>query len=635
MSRILIIFTLMLFYTTINAQNIGINETGNPPHPSAMLDIVSPDKGILIPRLPDHTAIAAPAQGLLVYNSTGNGFWYWDGTQWLPLLGANAGWQILGNAGIDPLINYLGTTDAAPLMFRVNSTPAGRIDWDDLESGSTLGRKGATAVGYNSLSSLSSGYYNTAFGFNAGNSITTGFGNTIMGYRAAASLLSNHSSVIIGEVAGENLNSGDFNIFIGKQAANSLEDGERNMIFGGQTARFITEGDDNIIMGYRAGYFRTASDRNILIGTRVLGNAAGTSGDNIIIGFEAARQMTSGYSNVMIGNEAGLNVTTGYQNVYIGELAGRNKNTGNSNVAIGWGAMAEIQTATLSRETVAIGRRAGAYSSSSGNVFVGYNAGLFAASAASNTFVGARSGEGFLSGSGRPGPNNSFFGFQSGNSCRGGCAENTFLGTRTGELLQTGTNNVFIGYRAGEGFPVNGTSNRLVIANNLTNNDILIYGEFDNNRVGINTIVPEHTLSVNGSAGKPGGGEWATFSDRRVKSDISVFEDGLNVVMKLEPIKYRYNKLSGYSETEKEYIGFIAQDVEMVAPYMVTLFDDSEGPSKLSDKRVLDTSALNQILVNAIQEQQEHIQTLEDRVNHLESLLLKVLEEKEAMAEKK
>ncbi|HBG69500.1 MAG: hypothetical protein A2W93_01190 [Bacteroidetes bacterium GWF2_43_63] len=51
--------------------NVGINPTGALPDPSAALDIVAADKGLLIPRMnaAQRLAIASPANGLLVYDT--------------------------------------------------------------------------------------------------------------------------------------------------------------------------------------------------------------------------------------------------------------------------------------------------------------------------------------------------------------------------------------------------------------------------------------------------------------------------------------------------------------------------------------------------------------------------------------
>jgi hypothetical protein len=140
--------------------------------------------------------------------------------------------------------------------------------------------------------------------------------------------------------------------------------------------------------------------------------------------------------------------------------------------------------------------------------------------------------------------------------------------------------------------------------------------------IGIGTLLPDQLLSVNGNASKPGGGSWVTFSDRRVKHSINPFTDGLNVIMQLDPVTFKYNEKSGYADTNKEFVGFIAQDVEKVAPYMVNLYDDSKGTSGLADKRQFDESALNKILVNAVQQQQAQIEQLKKELQEMKSLLL-------------
>lgn len=62
----------------IYAQNISINEGGTSPDSSAMLDVSSTDKGILIPRMTaaERLAITNPANGLLVFQTDGNNGFY-------------------------------------------------------------------------------------------------------------------------------------------------------------------------------------------------------------------------------------------------------------------------------------------------------------------------------------------------------------------------------------------------------------------------------------------------------------------------------------------------------------------------------------------------------------------------------
>lgn len=53
----------------ISAQNIGINSTGNPPDPSAMLDVSSTTGVVLIPRVAlSSTTSASPITLIQFYN---------------------------------------------------------------------------------------------------------------------------------------------------------------------------------------------------------------------------------------------------------------------------------------------------------------------------------------------------------------------------------------------------------------------------------------------------------------------------------------------------------------------------------------------------------------------------------------
>ena len=81
--RILLFTVSCTLFQGISAQ-VAINNSNTDPDASAMLDISSTDKGILVPRM-DSTgrkAIASPADGLMVYDSTTLTFWYYDDSQW-------------------------------------------------------------------------------------------------------------------------------------------------------------------------------------------------------------------------------------------------------------------------------------------------------------------------------------------------------------------------------------------------------------------------------------------------------------------------------------------------------------------------------------------------------------------------
>lgn len=176
-------------------------------------------------------------------------------------------------------------------------------------------------------------------------------------------------------------------------------------------------------------------------------------------------------------------------------------------------------------------------------------------------------------------------------------------------------NNKFIRIRTdGAALDVEGYNAKLYLL--ARNNDVIINPFASNGRVGIKTETPSAALSVNGDANKPGGGLWNTFSDRRLKKDIQPYTDGLNAVMQIHAVTYRYNEQSGY-DPSKQYVGIIAQDLASVAPYMV-----SENGLKLregSEQEFLsvDPSAFTYMTINAIQEQQKQILWLTQQVQKL------------------
>ncbi len=81
--KLLFLSGIMLLGTkNSNAQSVGIGTT--TPDNTAVLDIVSNNKGVLIPRLTtaQRDAILAPANGLMIYNSSEKGFNFFNGTKW-------------------------------------------------------------------------------------------------------------------------------------------------------------------------------------------------------------------------------------------------------------------------------------------------------------------------------------------------------------------------------------------------------------------------------------------------------------------------------------------------------------------------------------------------------------------------
>ena len=91
---------LLLFFYGGYTQSVAINTDGSLPNGSAILDIKSSNKGLLIPRMSSslRLLIQNPATGLMVFDSDTNSFWYYNGSIWVNLSSANAGlWNSSGN----------------------------------------------------------------------------------------------------------------------------------------------------------------------------------------------------------------------------------------------------------------------------------------------------------------------------------------------------------------------------------------------------------------------------------------------------------------------------------------------------------------------------------------------------------
>src|ERR1043166_5265966 len=101
----------------------GIGTT--TPDASSLLEIKSTSKGLLIPRMTQtqRNAIVSPATGLLIFQSDHtSGFYYYSGSAWTAVTQKSKGWSLTGNSGTNPSTNFIGTTEAQPLSFRVKNT---------------------------------------------------------------------------------------------------------------------------------------------------------------------------------------------------------------------------------------------------------------------------------------------------------------------------------------------------------------------------------------------------------------------------------------------------------------------------------------------------------------------------------
>lgn len=154
-----------------------------------------------------------------------------------------------------------------------------------------------------------------------------------------------------------------------------------------------------------------------------------------------------------------------------------------------------------------------------------------------------------------------------------------------------------------------------------------------NNINGDEDLLIADDLEVQSEAYKPGGGSWVALSDRRLKRNIQPYQDGLDQVRKINPVWYQYNEKVGLYEADrdKKYIGVIAQDMQAIAPYMVseenlgqTVQEDEEGEEVIVDPGTpyltYDATALTYMLVNAVKELDQKVSEIETLKTQLKDL---------------
>lgn len=356
------------------AQNVGINSTGDQPDPSAMLDISSARSGLLIPRVAlqsqtDLSTILDPATSLLIYNinenmanSQGAGFYYNSGTPdepfWQKLLTSASlpFWGISGNEGIDPDQHFIGTTDQAPLVIKINNQKAGLIEE----------RKGNTGLGFQVLNENTDGVFNTSLGFESMVLNKDGFSNVAVGVGALKNNLSGSNLVAIGDSAlfhqGRPLadstlvtgmegfgntavgskallenTSGFYNTAIGTQALANNYGGFANTAFGHQAMNGNISGNQNVALGTSSLLSNTVGLYNVAVGYLALGNA--DTSFNTAVGTEALGLTIKGFGNTALGDFAGNNNISGSYNTFVGKQA---NNAGFSTNSTALGYLAQI-----------------------------------------------------------------------------------------------------------------------------------------------------------------------------------------------------------------------------------------------------------------------------------------------------
>jgi hypothetical protein len=343
--------------------------------------------------------------------------------------------------------------------------------------------------------------------------------------------------------------------------------------------------NDNTYLGVNTGnvYMSSMANYNTAVGVNAFAlNVIGA--ENTALGANALWANYTGFRNTAVGFVALANNLDGMDNVALGHSAMYRNVSGNWNVAIGLQALYHNSTG---HNNVAIGRDAN-FSNTTGNW---------------NTGVGVDAIPGVETGHGNTGVGG-----------ESGYTENL------ANQNVTGSYNTWIGYQSGPSSPAQHDGVIGIGYRSKTSKDFqavlgspaivetLLFG-----RVGINAPDPTASLVVNGDAVNLTG-VWGVYSDERLKEDVQPYQDGLEAVMQLKPVTFHYNGHEGLSGDGAQ-VGLLAQQVEKVAPYMVS----QKKGADFDDVRVLSTQALPYMLVNAIQELEAKVADLERRLAEAES----------------
>ncbi len=241
------------------------------------------------------------------------------------------------------------TVDTDTLVVdEVNHTVNGAVFFGDANNNMSFGNS-------STLSSLTSGTNNIAIGGFALGDNEDGLNNLCIGYKAGLSHVSSDENVFIGYKSGAGESSAPTlaakqNVAIGSYTCgwDTLTSGGNNMCFGRFAGARLTSGQGNVLIGSASGEMLTTESSNIFLGGGAgekgqfnicIGSSAGgslTSNGNAIVGFQAAKSITSSGENAVLGFWSMFTATTAAHNVSVGSRAGYSATTGDGNIFLGY-----------------------------------------------------------------------------------------------------------------------------------------------------------------------------------------------------------------------------------------------------------------------------------------------------------
>ncbi len=511
MKKTILLLTITLLTVTMYSQ-VAINTTGDVAVPSAMLEVTSTTKGMLIPRMTtaQRNDISSPATGLLVFDTTTGGFWYFGGSSWTDLSSglptgitdADGDTYVEVDNGSDP--DYVNVAVAGDNYWRFGN---GRLE--------ILNTGGSILIGENAgLNDDFTSNDNIFIGKSAGYSTTSGLQNVAIGRSALSGTTTGSANTSIGAFS-LSTNGGSYNVAVGLSSLYYTTIGKYNSAIGTRSLLNNTTGTSNVAVGVNALYSSTTQSHNVAIGDSALyyngvsASSSSQSSNNVGVGSKALFANTTGYQNSALGYNAMYSNTTGYGNAAFGSHNTYSNTSGNQNTAFGTKAMYSNTTGNIN---AAYGYQA-LYSNTSGqgNVAIGAFSSFNLTTGIRNVGVGRESGY-----NNQTGDNNVSLGYKA--HYQNTASDNIAVGynsayqnsTGSGNISigksanynnQTGENNTILGYEAGKGSGLHSksgnvfigyqagfteiASNKLYIQNSDTTKP-LIYGDFNTKLLGFN-----------------------------------------------------------------------------------------------------------------------------------------------------
>ena len=114
-------------------------------------------------------------------------------------------------------------------------------------------------------------------------------------------------------------------------------------------------------------------------------------------------------------------------------------------------------------------------------------------------------------------------------------------------------------------------------------------------------------------------GSWTTFSDASVKTDVRPYERGLDAILALRPVSFRYNEESPFGGDDAVRHGLMAQEVAPHIPEAVGRYRHITRDGREVDLATLDPGHMVYVLINSCKELAAKNSALETRLAKLKA----------------